>query len=131
MNMKNVIILICAILMIASLSFGYIYFQEKETTVSVPEPDMKSVTMLNDSTYHININDDICTTLEKRNDTLFIDVVGMAAWASVKEYDDDTIRIAGWIGDKKNDRKKLYKICYQDYFKENEFTNFKLKARIK
>ena len=77
----------------------------------------KEMTMINDSTFHINLSDDICVTFHRSNDTLNIYAVG----TSLIDYDlskDDTIRICFPC---KNDEyyNEWFNLNYHDYFEEN------------
>lgn len=126
--MKKRFIWIIAILATAIAIVGYLICQEVTAYSNdngVTDTDTESVTILNDSTFHINLNDSMCATLQECNDTLFVDVIG-ALSVTARVNGDDTIRIVS----PKNNNYKTYKLCYGDYFENEDFNYLLLNSRI-
>lgn len=112
-TLKNVILVV---LLLAIALCGYLVIQEytgeKQTN---PQTEFEpKVVQLNDSTYHINISEDMCATLMKDADTLNIDVVG--AQIVMAEKDNDTVTIV-----------PMYNIIYSDYFDSTRFEHINVK----
>ena len=87
-----------------------------------------SVTRLNDSTYHINLNEDMCVTLNRSYDTLYIDAIG-ATFVSARENGDDTVRIIRTYPPKSKITEKSYRLCYHDYFDDKQINHVNIISR--
>ena len=112
-TLKNVILVV---LMLAIGICGCLVIQEytgeKQTN---PQTEFEpNVVQLNDSTYHINISEDMCVTLMKDADTLNIDVVG--ARMVMANKDNDTVTLI-----------PMYNIIYSDYFDSTRFEHINVR----
>lgn len=93
----------------------------------------EDVTKINDSTYHINLSDGMCTTFQKSYDTLKVDAVGIS-WMKADLSKDDKIRIYGISNDGEEYMGKKYRnlefyLNYHDYF-DNDVNFVKFQAGI-
>ena len=138
-NEKSLLVSIVAIVIALFIALGA-YFILEESKMSKNLRYQMSVlvntcgkdsTKINDSTYHINLTDEMCVTFQKSNDTLNIDAVGVS-WMECNLSNDDTIRIYcsyknGEYYNGEKYRNGEYNINYHDYFDEDvKFVNFKV-----
>ena len=113
--MKTLKSVILIVLMLAIGVCGYMVYQEYfETKETQEEQYSPEITQVNDSTYHINISEDMCVTLMKDADTLNIDVVG--ARIVMANKDNDTVTLI-----------PMYNIIYSDYFDSTRFEHINVR----
>lgn len=115
--MKTLKTAILIVLMLAIGVCGYMVYQEyfeDQKPQEQPEQCEPQVTQLNDSTYHINISEDMCVTMMKDADTLNIDVVG--ARIVMANKDNDTVTII-----------PMYNLIYSDYFDSTRFEHINVR----
>jgi hypothetical protein len=75
-------------------------------------------TLINDSTCHINLTDEMCITLQESKDTLLILPVGCSlCYANFSK--NDTIYIVKTNPPMKAVTEYSFRICYHDYFKRD------------
>ena len=75
-------------------------------------------TLINDSTCHINLTDEMCVTLQENKDTLLILPVGCSlCYANFSK--NDTIYIVKTNSPWKPVTEYSFRICYHDYFKRD------------
>ena len=109
--MKIIKALILVLLMAAIGICGYLAYQnytEKEDVTCVDESEQQ-VIQINDSTYHINLSDCSCMTMEKNGDTLFIDAVGVNFIHA--NHTNDSIEATIRVG-----TLRTYVVNYGDFF---------------
>ena len=98
---------------------GYLIFQEATTVtqeeIAQPEP---VVTAVNDSTYHINLSDKCCLTLERNCDTLNIYSTGAMEIIASRDTVNDTIEVVEYLGKNVIPHTKTYTVTYHDFFKD-------------
>lgn len=115
------IVIVCICIAIV----GYLMFQEvsnaQHSSVTQQEP---TVTVINDSTYHINLSYKCCVTLEKDNDTLNIYQNGPLYIQP--DRSNDTIHVIEYVGGDTIPAERLYTITYHDFF-EDTFSHFSFK----
>ena len=91
--MRLIRTLIFVVLFAAIAVCGYMVYQEYFNQEQQPQEQTEQfepqVTRLNDSTYHINLSDCSCVTLEKVCETLYIDGCGV----NFIHVNGDTVRI--------------------------------------
>ena len=116
--MKALKILFFAVLIAAIGIWGYLVYQtynDNDNQNETTEQCEPVVTMLNDSTFHVNLSDCSCVTLTKNCDTLYIDAIGVSFVHANKG--NDTIRI-GLL--------QTYVLNYSDFFDTIKFENIKV-----
>ena len=124
--MKTLKSAILIVLMLAIGVCGYMVYQEYFETQEPKEPQEQTelyspeITKVNDSTYHINISEDMCATLMKDADTLNINVVGARLVMATK--DNDTVTIIPKYS-------HMYNIIYSDYFDSTRFEHINVRFK--
>lgn len=130
MKKLSIIILVIAIGIVGYLIFNEINNMEIVPPIGNPVSytEGTSVIRLDDSTYHINLNEDMCVTLKRNYDTLYIDAIG-ATIVSARENGDDTVRIIRAYPPTSEITEKSYKLCYNDYFDDVQINHIKISSR--